>query len=218
VSDLPGTGIEVSQIQKTLEANKWNVTTRIRQNAREEDVKALRQPDILHIATHGFFITPQGEESAQVSNNDLSNVQNNSMLRSGLLLAGAEKYLLEKLRSQPRSASDDGVLTAYEVINLNLDQTQLVVLSACETGTGDVRNGEGVYGLQRAFMLAGAKTLVMSLWKVDDAATQELMSDFYSRWITLNDHADAFYNTQLEVRKKFAHPFYWGAFVVVGKY
>jgi CHAT domain-containing protein/tetratricopeptide (TPR) repeat protein len=218
VADLPGTGIEVSQIQKTLEANQWNVSIRMRQNAREEDVKALRQPDILHIATHGFFITPQNEESAHVFNNDLSNVQNNSMLRSGLLLAGAEKYLLEKLRGQPKSAVDDGVLTAYEVINLNLDQTQLVVLSACETGSGDVRNGEGVYGLQRAFMLAGAKTLVMSLWKVDDTATQELMTEFYSRWVTINDHADAFYNTQLEIKKKFGHPFYWGAFVVVGKF
>jgi CHAT domain-containing protein/Tfp pilus assembly protein PilF len=217
VSDLPGTATEIAEIKKALEGNQWKVTMHMQEHAREESIKAVNQADILHIATHGFFITPNAEETQHVFSSDLSNVENNSMLRSGLLFAGAEKYLLDKLSGNAKTDTDDGVLTAYEVMNLNLDFTKMVVLSACETGTGDVRNGEGVYGLQRAFMLAGVKSLIMSLWKVDDAATQQLMTQFYSNWLLSNDRSSAFYKTQLAMKKEFPHPFYWGAFVVVGK-
>lgn len=217
IPDLPGTGEEVTRIREVLTRYQWNVSFNTRQQASEETIKSLKDPTILHIATHGFFIAPPAGESPEISGGDLANAANNRMLRSGLLLAGAEKNLLEKFSGQSGSKSEDGVLTAYEVMNLNLDKTKMVILSACETGRGDVRNGEGVYGLQRAFRLAGAENLIMSLWKVDDNATQEMMTDFYPRWMESPDKQIAFYDTVLEMKKKYSFPYYWGAFVMVGK-
>jgi CHAT domain-containing protein/Flp pilus assembly protein TadD len=216
VTDLLGTLHEISEIREALESKNWKVASYIRDQAGEEKMKAVKNPDIIHIATHGFFIASTKAKSQQVHGTDMSNIDNNVMLRSGLLLAGAEKNLLERMLGNTSPGSDDGVLTAYEIMNLNLDSTRLVVLSACETAMGDIQNGEGVYGLQRAFLLAGADAVIMSLWKVDDEATRHLMSQFYKTWTGEKDRSRAFYNTQREIRKQFPHPFYWGAFVVTG--
>jgi CHAT domain-containing protein len=129
-------------------------------------------------------------------------------MRSGLLLAGCEN---------PKSEGEDGVLTAEEAMNLHLENTELVVLSACETGLGDVQNGEGVFGLQRAFQQAGAKTILMSLWKVSDEATQLLMSEFYSAFLNGKPKREAFKTAQLKLREKYESPYFWGAFVMVGE-
>ncbi|MEC4854061.1 MAG: CHAT domain-containing tetratricopeptide repeat protein, partial [Jaaginema sp. PMC 1079.18] len=179
---LPGTAREAEAIQPLLPNAK--VLTQL--EATEQAIKQVEAPRILHIATHGFFLNVdlvapsanpfesrgvlgirlESEASAPVD-------QENPLLRSGLALAG--------IHTRSSGGSEDGVLTALEVAGLNLRGTKLVVLSACETGVGDVANGEGVYGLRRALAIAGAESQVISLWKVSDAGTQELMVDYYQR-------------------------------------
>ncbi|MEO1256377.1 MAG: CHAT domain-containing protein, partial [Bacteroidota bacterium] len=137
----------------------------------------------------------------------------NPLLKTGLLLSGAGDILNQ---TQFNYNVDNGILTAYEAMNLNLDQTDLVVLSACETGLGEVQAGEGVYGLQRAFLVAGARTIVMSLFKVSDEATQQLMIKFYRKWIETGDKRQAFIDAKKEIRNEYRDPIYWGPFVMIG--
>ena len=137
----------------------------------------------------------------------------NPMTRSGLIFSGAENTMNGEIL-----ADDNGWLNSYEASLLNLRGTELVVLSACQTGTGDVQNGKGVYGLQRAIRVAGAESLIMSMWDVDDKATQELMTYFYDYWIDKNmTKKDAFNKAQEKIREKYKHPYYWGAFIMLGE-
>jgi CHAT domain-containing protein len=135
----------------------------------------------------------------------------NPLMRSGLVFAGANDVWNEVERDDSKQ---DGILTAYEVANLNLQNTRLVVLSACETGLGDIRGSEGVYGLQRAFKMAGSKYLIMSLWQVSDKETVEFMETFYTKLLGYKDIRKAFNETQREMCQKY-DPFYWAAFVLV---
>ena len=144
---------------------------------------------------------------------DRQQVVQDPMLRSGLLFTGANRTLKGE-----ESKGENGLLSAAEASLLDLRETELVVLSACETGKGEVKNSEGVYGLRKAFSDAGAKNIIMSLWKVDDKVTQEFMSRFYEIW--LNDKTsirEAFNKTQLEIKAKYPEPYYWGAFILVGE-
>jgi CHAT domain-containing protein/tetratricopeptide (TPR) repeat protein len=219
LSELPSTRTEVENIEKVLKESGWEVQTFLADKALEENLKEAYKPNLLHIATHGFFQP------------DTSNKQN-PLLSSGLMLTGSGNTL----KGQTANMQEDGILTAYEAMNLNLDNTDLVVLSACETGLGEVRNGEGVYGLQRAFKVAGARSLIMSLWKVDDDATQELMVSFYKHWASPSaplqgrgekaphgglgagaSKRSAFLAAQKELKAKYPNPYYWGAFVMVGE-
>ncbi|MGB3189226.1 MAG: CHAT domain-containing tetratricopeptide repeat protein, partial [Limnoraphis sp.] len=190
---LPGTAEEARVIAPLLS----DVTLFTESQATENAVKQLQAPNILHIATHGFFLKnlPRVEPDNSfgfISENTQPNtpIQENPLLRSGLALAGFN----------PReSGSDDGVLTALEVANLKLRGTKLVVLSACETGLGEIENGEGVYGLRRAFTLAGAESLLMSLWTVSDEGTMELMIKYYQRLLQNQGRSEAWRQTQLEM-------------------
>ncbi len=202
VSLLPGTKKEVEDIFQILSQKKYSLEILTEQNATEENIKKVKNPKILHLSTHGFFIDSK-EKNEKV----------NPMLRSGLLLTGVSDYT----RAEVKPDTEDGILTALEAANLDLDETDLVVLSACETGLGDVKAGEGVYGLQRAFKVAGAKSIVMSMWKVDDAVTQKLMTTFYQKFAESNNARQAFKEAQAIIKKQHPKPYYWGAFVMVGE-
>ena len=212
---LPGTKIEIDVVSKILKASGYTVTQREQKVATEANIKGVKGPSLMHIATHGYFLPDASIGSGSAMGVDAENAKNNPLLRSGLILAGAPDPTKEEQVPDLQS-NDNGILTAYEAMNLNLEGTDLIVLSACETGLGDVKAGEGVYGLQRAFLVAGANALVMSLWKVDDAATQMLMTNFYTNWTKGGNKLKAFKQAQLQLMTKYKDPYYWGAFVMMG--
>jgi len=185
----------------------------------------VRSPKLLHIATHSFFLGDQqltlaGERGAQALTDDperaLQGLEvrgvriESPLLRSGLALAGANEHKEE----------DNGILTALEVTGLNLWGTKLVTLSACDTGVGEVKNGDGVHGLRRALVLAGAETQVMSLWAVSDKATRELMVSYYRMLQEGQGRGEALRQVQLEMLKNVnrRHPYYWASFIQSGEW
>lgn len=211
VTALPGTKEEVNQIGTIYENNQLSQPkTYLENEADEIQIKSVENPQVLHIATHGFFL----EDNETINNEEEDKYSDNPLLKSGLIMAGANSFISSGLN---QGTIQDGILTAYEAMNLNLNDTELVVLSACETGLGDLKNGEGVYGLRRAFQVAGADAIIMSLWSVDDEATQELMTAFYQNWLGGKDKLTAFNDAQKTIKDKYKSPFYWGAFVMVGE-
>jgi CHAT domain-containing protein/tetratricopeptide (TPR) repeat protein len=213
---LPDTKDEANTIETLLQdRHHVSVTNCQHEKALEEVLFSTSAPGILHLATHGYFLEDQdlgpprklgdlGEGLEALPDPRIEN----PMLRSGLALAGANISLKE--------GRDDGLVSAEKILGLRLKGTALVVLSACETGVGKVNNGEGVFGLKRAFILAGAKTLVMSLWSVPSAETAELMTAFYTRLSRGIPKAQALRDAKRAMMKKKPHPFYWGAFVLTG--
>jgi CHAT domain-containing protein len=181
-SALPATKIEVDQIAATFQKNGWKVTAHIGENASETNIKKEVSPRVLHVATHGYFFEdiPMDKTDNRFLGMDRQVVVQDPMLRSGILFTGANKTLQGE---EPKG--ENGLLSAAEASLLDLRETELVVLSACETGKGEIKNSEGVYGLRKAFADAGAQNIIMSLWKVDDKVTQEFMTRFYENW--LND-------------------------------
>lgn len=193
------------------------------EEALKRRVRSDSSPYILHIATHGFFLEDPRRDRNQFGwpgmqgNEGMSGMAGpcleNPLLRSGLALAGANGRAEGFV---PPPEAENGLLTAEDVTGMDLLDTELAVLSACETGLGEVRTGEGVFGLRRAFAAAGAATLVMSLWKVPDEQTQQLMEDFYRRILAGESRAEALRGAQLAMREKEPHPIYWGAFICQG--
>lgn len=215
VAQLPGTEAEVQNIKKILNASQVQNTVLIGNAATETAVKAVKSPSILHIATHGYFLADLSEvEVNKVLGVDVTVAKQNPLLRSGVLLANCENVFDENYRG---TNGENGILTAYEALSLNLDKTDLVVLSACETGLGSVKQGEGVFGLQRSFLIAGAKSIIMSLWSVSDAATMELMTLFYNNYSKSGNKEQAFAEAQKQLKTKYKEPFYWAAFVMLSK-
>ena len=214
-SALPGTAEEVKKIKRQFELNKVPSKVYTQSAASEENLKALsgNSPQVLHIATHGFFLPEQEkkEEENSAENKNAYTLANDPLLRSGLILAGGNHAWSGKT---PVEGMEDGIATAYEISQLNLNNTELVVLSACETALGDVRGSEGVFGLQRAFKMAGVKKMIVSLWQVPDKETAELMTSFYNYWLKGKTTEQAFAQAQSDMRKKYS-PYYWAAFVLV---
>lgn len=210
IPSLPGAEKEAKIISNLLNNEKWKVTLHTDTAATEEKLKKAKDIKVLHIATHGFF-----KESHQRKQNEYFNDKfDNPMLRSGLLLSNAGPILEND--NVMNYNIQEGVLTAYEALNLNLKDAELVVLSACETGKGEVQVGEGVYGLQRAFLVAGSESLFMSLFKVSDKVTQQLMKKFYELWLAGNDLRKSFVQAKRAIKKEYPEPINWGAFIMVG--
>lgn len=216
IKQLPGAEEEIHLVEGLFQSAGWDVTTLIYADATEEAIKNIsNSPEIIHIATHGFFdkdIKKKNDISSQI---DRNRPQANPLLRSGLILSNGGEIVEENKIEQVNIRN--GVLTAYEAMNLDLDNTKLVVLSACETGLGETQTGEGVFGLQRAIIVAGADNVIMSLFKVNDKVTSELMNKFYANWIKTNDKRQAFIDAKKEIRLKYPEPIYWGSFVMIGK-
>jgi CHAT domain-containing protein len=185
-------------------------------SASKANLKRLTAPEILHIATHGFFVDREARAGASKGAADPRGIRatsavENPLLRSGLALAGANLN---------KDGSGEGILTALEAANLNLWGTKLVTLSACDTGVGEIKNGEGVFGLRRAFVLAGAETLVMSLWPVSDSVTRQLMGDYYRGLKEGLGRGAALRGAQvaMTLRTNRTHPFYWASFIQAGNW
>ncbi|MCC7028540.1 MAG: CHAT domain-containing protein [Saprospiraceae bacterium] len=241
---LAGTEREVNTIEKMMQSVGLKTNLKKGYNATEEAFKNIGSnnapsPRILHIATHGYFFpdpdransaksgvahdSATSERTAKAATTrprveleteeSVFKMSEHPMLRSGLILAGGNAAWQGK---QTLEGREDGILTAYEISQMNLSNTELVVLSACETGLGDIQGNEGVYGLQRAFKIAGAKFLIMSLWQVPDKQTSLLMTTFYKKW--LEDKMaipNAFHAAQKELREIGLDPYQWAGFVLV---
>lgn len=215
---LPGTQREIESIGGLLQEHGWELETYTQQAALEEVIKSIKNPKVLHIATHGFFEPDQIAQQTGAAPDQPPGLED-PMLRSGLYFAGANRTLAGATPTD----IEDGVMTAFEAIGLDLQGTELVVLSACETGLGRIRSGEGVFGLQRAMQEAGAEAVLMSMWSVPDTETQELITKFYSKWLSGKSKHEALHEAQLELRKETMakwgddRPYYWAAFVLVGR-
>ncbi len=209
---LPGTAREAEAVEETLASG----VVLVGDQATESAVKWAHAPSVLHIATHGFFL-PDGPTTAAPgmdpsgSETALALSAESPLVRSGLAFAGANKRA---------SGSEDGILSGLEASSLDLSGTELVVLSACETGLGATVPGDGVYGLRRAFAIAGAETLVMSLWQVDTGRTRELMTAYYGALAAGAGRSEAMRRAQLGMiaTKATSHPNVWASFIVSGRW
>ncbi|MBR3496473.1 MAG: CHAT domain-containing protein [Prevotella sp.] len=219
---LPQTKVEVEQIGKVLKNAQWNYDLITGEDGTEESFKSLSGKKIktLHLSTHGFYYTPEeadsiGYDFLQIDNR-IASAEDKALTRSGLIMSGAN-HILEG-EELPKNV-EDGILTAKEIADVDLRGLDLVVLSACQTGLGDIAQGEGVFGLQRGFKKAGANSILMSLWEVDDKATQILMTQFYKNLLSGQSKRQSLLAAQEYLRKvedgKYDEPKYWAAFILL---
>jgi len=216
---LKGTIKEINDIDSKAKQNSFKSTIIEQREATEESIKQLEgrtTPYVLHLATHGFFFADSKQELPKVNSPEqgkstIYKTSDDPMMRSGLLFAGANTFWGKTIVNP---TTEDGILTAKEISNLDLSACQLVVMSACETGLGAINGSEGVYGLQRAFKMAGVKNIIMSLWKVPDVQTAELWDIFYSECFAGKTIHEAFQSAQSKMKAKYS-PYYWAGFVLL---
>lgn len=213
---LSGTEKESRNVYTKLHEEGISAVLLSNTQANKESFKAFdgNSPTLIHLATHGFFLSDPKTiaQNMFMQRSETIHESNHLLNRSGLLFAGANRAwtatgIIEDI--------EDGILTADEISRLNLYNTELVVLSACETGLGEIVSTEGVFGLQRAFKLAGVKSLIVSLWKVPDDATSKLMQHFYDNWMNGMEVHHAFAESQKQIREEYPSPYYWAGFVIL---
>ena len=230
---LPGAEAEARSVAKLLGGDS---VLRLGAEAREAELKSVQSPRVLDLATHGFFLSDQEFSHTNSGNTDLlpnllvgllaslgapqsvsttKTDWENPLVRCGIALAGANRA--DRI---PNAVAEDGLLTGLEASLLNLQGTELVILSACDSSSGEVKNGEGVMSLRRAFRIAGAETVLASHWKVSDKATSLLMTEFMRRWRAGESRANAWREAQLTLlrSKDFSNPFFWSAFTLTGQW
>lgn len=207
---LPGTEEEIKTIEGLATGKGVKVKSYLDANASEANFENSSEYNVLHVATHGFFVDKKTEKTKLSGQKISSGNALEALLRSGLVLADETSS-----SSNDLTQSDDGLATAFEIGSLDFPNTEIVVLSACETGLGEIHTGEGVYGLQRSFLVAGANSVIMSLWKVDDSATRDFMIEFYREWLNTGNKFDAFNKAKRATQAKYNDPYYWGAFVMI---
>lgn len=213
---LQGTVDEVKSIERILSANQWNIHKYMGKNATDMEFRNLSSqplpPDVIHVATHGVFTPTNPNVKSDAVQVDGFSGQRNLLLCSGLTFAGANHSWNE----QSPIRIDDGILTAFEITSMDLSATDLVVLSGCSTGKGNVRYGEGVFGLQRAFRQTGVKSLILSFKTIADKDTKELMVEFYRNWQAGASKHQAFRKAQLTMKKKFpTESDKWAPFILI---
>lgn len=214
VDPLPATRIEAKHIGNRIRAKPW-----LGREATESKLKKIESPFILHISTHGYFLSDPSDHLKEFKFTAGSPIiietwwGGEPLLRAGLALAGSNRFI--RYGQFPEN-DEDGILTAYDVTGLDLSNTELIVLSACETAKGKEYSGEGVFGFRRSFVLAGAQTLVMSLWRVPVAQTIILMNSFYRNLISGQGRSEALRSAKLELKKVNSHPFVWAPFICQG--
>lgn len=217
---LPGSRKEVQTIHNHLSNLNWETSLFTDKRATETRLKSFSSPQsprVLHISTHGFYFPVPEETTDKLTaieeSKNVYRTSDNPLMRAGLAFTGANHVWSGK---DPQPDMDDGILTAYEISNMNLNNTELVILSACKTGLGDIIGSEGVYGLQRAFRLAGVQSMIVSLWDVPDSETVELMTDFYAQWTTGISKRNAFSATLRQLQMKYPdNPEKWAGFVLI---
>jgi CHAT domain-containing protein len=225
---LAGTAEEIEGLEKSFKNKQYNTTVIRGLDASETSFKENAvKANLIHVATHGFFFPDPEVLIAQAEVEDVEEVgfrgssnivglssfthNKNPLMRSGLIFAGVN----DLWNKDKYAKKDDGVLTAYEVTQMNFQNTKLVVLSACETGLGEISGNEGVYGLQRALKMHEIPYIINSLWQVPDKETQEFMNYFYEELLTKNlDVKAAFNNARSAMRAKYS-PYFWAAFVLI---
>ncbi|MHB8522881.1 MAG: tetratricopeptide repeat protein [Limisphaerales bacterium] len=219
---LPGAEAEARSVAKLIGND---CILRLGADAREAELKAAVSPRVLHLATHGFFLSDQefmetntfGEygQPRRLHHFKVGHDWENPLLRCGIALAGANHAM-----QITNALAEDGLLTGLEASLLNLQGTELVILSACDSGTGEVKIGEGVMSLRRAFRIAGAETVLASHWSINDKATSQLMTEFMRRWQAGEPRAKAWREAQLQLlrSKDFSDPYFWAAFTLTGQW
>jgi len=214
---LQFTKTEVTAISSLLTRN--NIQTVLFDEAKGNKESFLnlngKKYEVIHLATHGFFIEDiekkyEEQERLERLGGGRQSFEN-PLMRSGLILSGGNNAWV----GDAVEGVENGILFADDVAKMNLLGAQLVVLSACETGLGVVNNSEGVFGLQRAFKLAGAETLIISLWMVSDLVSSEFMTAFYTLWLSGMSKQEAFKEAQKQIRSTYPSPYHWAAFVLV---
>jgi len=226
---LPGARQEAEEVQQRLDQSEYlPIQCFVGEMAVEEVLKSAISPRLIHIATHGFYVpyqkanSPLSWQRGEASGSVLARLRHasNPLLRSGIVLAGANQLTRT---NDENFQVDDGLVTAQEIASMDFRHTELVVLSACESGLGDVKRGHGVHGLRRALLIAGAHNLMTSLFEVPDAETRQLIGAFYESLVPHRQAATALRDAQRAIIKGrrletgAAHPFYWASFFVLGK-